>query len=205
MNKQILLAGLGAAVLLVAAYGTGVTQESQPQTPQSAPPVPYAMTMGDMMNTLVQPRHLKLGIAGHAGNWPLAAYALVEIRQTFAGIVKAQPKVSRLSGRRSGRCRLETAAGGGRRRHQAAGPEAIRRGLRSAHPRLQCLPRLARSSFRGDQGPRCVGVSESGFQSGTLGTAAASRWHFTQHRHQARRAKSRATAPSRRPAAGCAA
>lgn len=96
MNKQILLAGSAAAILLIAAHGVGVTQELQlhvPQmAPQPSPPVPYAMTMGDMMNTLVQPRHLKLGIAGHAGNWPLAAYALVEIRQTFAGIIKAQPK-----------------------------------------------------------------------------------------------------------------
>jgi hypothetical protein len=91
MNKQILLAGSAAAILLIAAHGVGVTQEAQPAAPPPAPP-PYAMTMGDMMNTLVQPRHLKLGIAGHAGNWPLAAYALVEIRQSFAGIVKAQPK-----------------------------------------------------------------------------------------------------------------
>jgi hypothetical protein len=50
------------------------------------------MSMGDMMNTLVQPRHVKLGLAGHAENWPLALYALAEIRQAFAGIAKAQPR-----------------------------------------------------------------------------------------------------------------
>src|SRR5580698_6888709 len=50
------------------------------------------MTMGDMMNTLIQPRHAKLGLAGKAENWPLANYALAELRQAFAGIVKAQPK-----------------------------------------------------------------------------------------------------------------
>ena len=55
---------------------------------------PYVMTMGDMMNTLIQPRHTKLGLAGHAENWELAAYAATEIRQAFAGIVKAQPKFS---------------------------------------------------------------------------------------------------------------
>jgi hypothetical protein len=88
MNKKIVLIGVAAAVVLIAAQRTGWPQAAQP----SAPPVPYAMTMGDMMNTLVQPRHLKLGIAGYAGNWPLAEYALVEIRQAFAGIVKAQPK-----------------------------------------------------------------------------------------------------------------
>jgi hypothetical protein len=90
MNKQTVLIGAAAALFLVAAQRVGWPQAAPQTTPM--PPVPYVMTMGDMMNTLVQPRHLKLGIAGHAGNWPLAAYALVEIRQTFAGIAKAQPK-----------------------------------------------------------------------------------------------------------------
>jgi mono/diheme cytochrome c family protein len=45
-----------------------------------------------MMNTLVQPRHAKLGIAGHDENWPLAAYANREIRQAFTAIAKAIPR-----------------------------------------------------------------------------------------------------------------
>jgi hypothetical protein len=78
--------------------GAGSAMSQQPAPPAAAPsnaapaPAAYAMTMGDMMNTLVQPRHAKLGLAGHAENWPLAAYALVEIRQVFAGIAKAQPR-----------------------------------------------------------------------------------------------------------------
>src|SRR6202012_4682055 len=60
--------------------------------PPAAAPAPYVMTMGDLMNTWVQPRHIKLGLAAHAANWPLAQYALVEIRQAFAGIVNAQPR-----------------------------------------------------------------------------------------------------------------
>src|SRR5271155_4003309 len=63
-----------------------------PPGPPNAAPAPYPLTMGDMMNTLVQPRHAKLWLAAHAGNWPLATYALVEIRQAFAGIVKAPPR-----------------------------------------------------------------------------------------------------------------
>ena len=55
-------------------------------------PVPYVMGMGDLMNTLIQPRHAKLGLAGRAENWALANYALSELRQAFAGIVKAVPK-----------------------------------------------------------------------------------------------------------------
>ena len=65
-----------------------------PAAPAPAGPAaaPYAMTMGDRMNTLVQPRHAKLGLAGQAHNWPLAGYALIEIRQAFAGIAKGIPK-----------------------------------------------------------------------------------------------------------------
>jgi hypothetical protein len=88
MKKRIMFVGLITAALLATAQAQQQTSIAQP-----APgPVPYVLTMGDMMNTLIQPRHAKLGIAGHAGNWPLAEYALVEIRQAFAGIVKAQPK-----------------------------------------------------------------------------------------------------------------
>jgi hypothetical protein len=87
-----------AMPLIFAADRIGWGQNPQPSA-QSVPPdakasssVPYAMTVGDMMNTLVQPRHSKLGLAGRDENWPLASYALVEIRQAFDGIAKAQPK-----------------------------------------------------------------------------------------------------------------
>jgi hypothetical protein len=86
MRKTIVLVAVTAAIVLAGA------RAQQPPAPMQQSAVPYTMTMGDMMNTLIQPRHAKLGIAGHAGNWPLAEYALVEIRQAFAGIVKAQPK-----------------------------------------------------------------------------------------------------------------
>jgi hypothetical protein len=88
-----------ALAIVVGALGvTGLmsVKAQQPVPPPSAPPnaapTPYTLTMGDMMNTLVQPRHAKLWLAAHAENWLLAAYALVEIRQAFAGIVRAQPK-----------------------------------------------------------------------------------------------------------------
>jgi hypothetical protein len=87
MKKQTGLIGVITAALFIGAYGI-----SWPQNAEPTAPTPYAMTMGDMMSTLIQPRHAKLGLAGRAGNWPLAAYALVEIRQAFAGIAKAQPK-----------------------------------------------------------------------------------------------------------------
>lgn len=87
------------ALGLIAAGSVGFWQTArapaqQAAAPPPAPnaPAPYVMGMGDLMNTLIQPRHAKLGLAGKAGNWPLANYALAELRQAFAGIAKAVPK-----------------------------------------------------------------------------------------------------------------
>jgi len=93
MNNRIAVLAALAAVSLFGAAGAGLSQTAQP-APPPAPnaPVPYVMGMGDLMNTLIQPRHAKLGLAGKAGNWPLANYALAELRQAFAGIAKAVPK-----------------------------------------------------------------------------------------------------------------
>jgi hypothetical protein len=98
MAKRPTLIFALAMLMLFPADRVGWSQNAQPPAHSVPPdakadlPVPYAMTMGDMMNTLVQPRHSKLGLAGQDGNWPLASYALVEIRQVFAGIAKAQPR-----------------------------------------------------------------------------------------------------------------
>jgi len=95
MNKYSAPVAAGGAAVLIAAAFVAHAQPA-PAPPQAVPAgpaaAPYAMTMGDLMNTLVQPRHAKLGLAGQVGNWPLAGYALVEIRQAFAGIAKAIPK-----------------------------------------------------------------------------------------------------------------
>jgi len=79
-------------LLLLAGVAPGMAQTVQQPDTVGAAAAPYTPTMGDLMNAFVQPRHAKLGLAGKAGNWALAAYAVVEIRQTFSGIVKAQPR-----------------------------------------------------------------------------------------------------------------
>lgn len=96
-HHPALIAALAAAALVAAASTLSAQPApAAPPAPQApAPPPPaaaYPMTLGDMMNTLVQPRHAKLGLAGQAQNWPLAGYAVIEIRQAFAGIAKALPK-----------------------------------------------------------------------------------------------------------------
>ena len=94
MKKVSML--VAALVTALPIAGRTIVMAQQPPAPPpnaaDAAPVPYTLSMGDMMNTLVQPRHAKLGLAGRAENWPLAGYALVEIQQVFAGIKKAQPR-----------------------------------------------------------------------------------------------------------------
>jgi hypothetical protein len=92
MTKRIVLF---AVLALFGSAGIGLSQTTPP-APAGAPStaVPVVMTMGDLMNTLIQPRHLKLGLAGQAQNWPLAQYALEQLRAGFANIVAAKPKFS---------------------------------------------------------------------------------------------------------------
>ncbi len=93
MMKRCVLRGLTALLVAMPAAGSALAQSPAPARGAApGPAAPYAMTLGDMMNTLIQPRHAKLGLAGKAQNWALAQYAMVEIRQAFAGIVKAVPK-----------------------------------------------------------------------------------------------------------------
>ena len=92
MNIRIARIAVLAALSLAGAAGVASAQTAPPTPPASSGPVPYVMGMGDLMNTLIQPRHAKLGLAGRAENWALANYALSELRQAFAGIVKAVPK-----------------------------------------------------------------------------------------------------------------
>ena len=44
------------------------------------------------MTMAVQPRHIKLGLAGKQKNWPYASYELSELRNAFARIARTIPK-----------------------------------------------------------------------------------------------------------------
>ena len=53
---------------------------------------PYHPSLGELMTAFIQPRHIKLGLAGTAANWPYAAYELGELRESFEGVAKLVPK-----------------------------------------------------------------------------------------------------------------
>lgn len=51
---------------------------------QTAAPVPdYHPSLGDLMTMAVQPRHIKLGLAGREKNWKYAEYELSELRNAL--------------------------------------------------------------------------------------------------------------------------
>src|SRR5271165_3776912 len=58
---------------------------------------PHPAAVGDLMTALVQPRHIKLGLAGSEQNWPYAAYELDQLRETFADLAQILPKYRDLS------------------------------------------------------------------------------------------------------------
>ena len=82
MNKT-LPATIGIGLALVAA--TALAQAPAPAQPD------YHPSFGDLMTMAVQPRHIKLGIAGHARNWDYAAYESSELRNAFGRIGRTIP------------------------------------------------------------------------------------------------------------------
>ena len=69
-----------------AAAGPGATPAVTP-----AAPVPYQPSLSDMMNIGVQPRHIKLWLAGTQGNWNYATYELDELRNAFKRVARTTP------------------------------------------------------------------------------------------------------------------
>jgi hypothetical protein len=85
-----------AMLLLVAAPCAGVAQTEpadagSPAASATAQPE-YHPSFGDLMTMAVQPRHVKLGLAGKQRNWTYAAYELSELRNAFARISRTIPK-----------------------------------------------------------------------------------------------------------------
>jgi len=54
----------------------------------------HPAALGNLMTAFIQPRHIKLGLAGNKRDWSYAAYGLDQLRETFAEIL---PKYRDLS------------------------------------------------------------------------------------------------------------
>jgi hypothetical protein len=55
-------------------------------------PEPYRPGLGDLMTMTVQPRHIKLLLAGHEQNWVYAKYELRELQEAFERVAKVWPR-----------------------------------------------------------------------------------------------------------------
>jgi hypothetical protein len=83
------------AACMVFAGVAGLSGGAAAQSPfgdPNAEPAPFNPQMGALMGMIIQPRHSKLGLAGKAQNWPLAGYALKELKQGFAVVARAVPR-----------------------------------------------------------------------------------------------------------------
>ncbi len=57
-----------------------------------SPPAAYHPGLGDLMTMTVQPRHLKVGLAGQQRNWTYAAYEVHELEEALERVAKLWPK-----------------------------------------------------------------------------------------------------------------
>lgn len=63
---------------------------------QEAGPPPYRPGLGDMMTTTIQPRHIKLGLAGREKNWVYANYEVHELEEAFGRAAIQWPQWQKL-------------------------------------------------------------------------------------------------------------
>lgn len=53
---------------------------------------PYRPGIGDLMTMTVQPRHLKIGLAGQERNWPFVEYEIHELEEALERVARLWPK-----------------------------------------------------------------------------------------------------------------
>lgn len=87
-TRRIALAAL-ASLAGVTAAGIGLAQQPAGEAKN---PAPYRPGLGDLMTTTVQPRHIKLALAGREKNWAYAAYELRELNEAFGRIADVWPE-----------------------------------------------------------------------------------------------------------------
>jgi hypothetical protein len=94
MRTRIIAVGLAAGLgtLAIAAVLSTRGAAQNPMGDADAEPAPFNPQMAALMSMLIQPRHAKLGLAGKAENWPLAGYALKELKQGFLVSARAVPR-----------------------------------------------------------------------------------------------------------------
>ncbi|MEA2737460.1 MAG: hypothetical protein QOH05_767 [Acetobacteraceae bacterium] len=92
MRIKFWLAGVGAGVLAASAVGVAATSPEKPaQAPPAAHAPAYVPVTSDLMNAVIQPRHIKLWLAGKSKNWVFADYERHNIGGALARMATAIP------------------------------------------------------------------------------------------------------------------
>lgn len=87
-GKTICTAFVSVAALFAVAAGLARAQ----QPAQADISTAYRPGLGDLMTMTVQPRHIKLALAGRQKNWTYAAYELHQLQEAFDRAAKAWPQ-----------------------------------------------------------------------------------------------------------------
>lgn len=78
------------SVVLASLLGYAISSQSVAAAPDPAPSI-YRPVTSDLMNSIIQPRHIKLWLAGKAGNWAFADYERHNLGGAFARMAAAIP------------------------------------------------------------------------------------------------------------------
>jgi hypothetical protein len=80
---------------LTACQKTDAPSAGPPPTPVAAVKTDtspaYHPSMGDLMTMAIQPRHIKLGLAGKGKNWIYASYEADELKNAFSRVARTIP------------------------------------------------------------------------------------------------------------------
>jgi len=85
------------SVLCLAAVLAAGSHAAAAQSAASPPPAAYRPGLGDLMTMTVQPRHMKLAIAGQEKNWTYADYEAHELQEAFERAARAWPQWRQIS------------------------------------------------------------------------------------------------------------
>jgi hypothetical protein len=86
-NAALLALLSGAVTLGTLNFGSAQT----PAAAQGDAPPAYRPSLADLMTATIQPRHIKLGLAGQEKNWRHAAYELGNLKGAFDRTAHAWP------------------------------------------------------------------------------------------------------------------
>src|SRR4051794_30800725 len=90
MTRSLLAAGLGVVLIALPTPNSTLAQQTPGAQPSSTPA--YRPGLGDLMTMTIQPRHLKLGIAGKEKNWAYAVYEHHQLEEALERVSRYWPQ-----------------------------------------------------------------------------------------------------------------